>query len=314
MTALAAKQGHAETRLSCPCILKHPLRRSPCEKKHLKKVLIFDPKFDKNCTRRCISFEEDAYMEKGQRSVFSEQESADFSRDLPILRSHFKTSERLVEGLSIIKRAIHQLLKESVEAVPQALETSHLADRLSHLLTQLDHLDVSENADETSKWHFLGQHDGLTGLPNRHFFQHHVTQFLTTHPAPFSLLFIDLDGFKEINDTFGHKMGDCLLVEVAQRLKHVVRQDDVVSRYGGDEFTILLPTSAIPPIQIVERILQALSEPFLLGAAQKECHIGASIGIALYPKDGSSYDELIQAADEAMYKAKKNGKNTYALS
>src|SRR5690606_9157703 len=126
-----------------------------------------------------------------------------------------------------------------------------------------------------------------------------------------ALLFIDLDGFKQVNDLYGHDAGDLLLIEAAQRLKRCLRETDVVSRLGGDEFTIIL--SELRHLDHVEficqKILLALAEPFALG--EDAGHVSGSIGVALYPLDGQNSEELTRKADQAMYAAKQTGKNQF---
>ena len=126
------------------------------------------------------------------------------------------------------------------------------------------------------------------------------------------LLFIDLDHFKPINDTYGHAVGDWLLCQVAERLRAQVRADDLVARLGGDEFTIILANlhSSTDAERIAEKILQALSRPFLY--QQTPLRTGASIGLAWAPEHGSSVAELVKAADLAMYKAKQHGRGNWA--
>lgn len=158
--------------------------------------------------------------------------------------------------------------------------------------------------------------DPLCGLPNRRLFQDRLNQVqLKAHrdKQQFALLFIDLDHFKQINDTLGHGAGDQLLIEAAERIKHCVRECDTIARLGGDEFTIIL-TDTVDQL-IVERIAQdlirTLEHPFQLGS--EKGFISASIGIALYPHDGNDTETLIRHADQAMYAAKENGRNGYSF-
>jgi len=156
--------------------------------------------------------------------------------------------------------------------------------------------------------------DSLTGLPNRHMFlgrldqEKEKAQRTGLHVA---LLFLDLDHFKEVNDTLGHTVGDLLLIDVAQRLLNCTRKTDMVSRLGGDEFTVIL--GELKNIRCVERvaqkILSELSEPYLLG--EHNVYITPSIGITLYPEDGEESAILLKNADQAMYSAKQNGRNCY---
>ncbi len=156
--------------------------------------------------------------------------------------------------------------------------------------------------------------DSLTGLPNRSMFHDRLEQAIKkAHRSEkqVALLFLDLDFFKEVNDTLGHSMGDKLLQEAAQRLCRCVRETDTVARLGGDEFTVILGELADPRSveRVVCAILRMLSEPFQLGTEQ--VYISASIGITFYPNDGVEIDPLLKNADQAMYAAKEQGRNRY---
>jgi diguanylate cyclase (GGDEF)-like protein/PAS domain S-box-containing protein len=156
--------------------------------------------------------------------------------------------------------------------------------------------------------------DPLTGLPNRRMFHERLRMEMKKTDRShlqMALVFIDLDHFKDINDTLGHAQGDVLLKEAAQRLSASVRGTDTVARLGGDEFTVILSevSNASDVARIGEDILRRLSEPFQLGDNQG--HISASIGITLYPDDGSTVEVLLKNADQAMYAAKEQGRNRY---
>jgi len=157
--------------------------------------------------------------------------------------------------------------------------------------------------------------DGLTGLPNRHMFHDRLAQEMKKASRSnllLAVMFIDLDHFKEINDTFGHDYGDNLLKEVAERLTSCVRKTDTVSRLGGDEFTVII--SELVANEMLERImhsiLQALAAPFNLGI--EIVNISASIGVTLYPDDATEIDVMLKNADQAMYLAKSNGRNRFS--
>ncbi|MDO8350449.1 MAG: GGDEF domain-containing protein, partial [Gallionella sp.] len=139
----------------------------------------------------------------------------------------------------------------------------------------------------------------------------HSLPLAKRHNYKLAVLFLDLDGFKKVNDTLGHDAGDMLLQAVSRRLKGVIRASDMVARVGGDEFTFILNDvgSDENTALIANKIIIALSEPFDLNG--KTCQIGASIGIATYPDDAQNTGALIKQADEAMYLAKTSGKNTY---
>jgi diguanylate cyclase (GGDEF)-like protein/PAS domain S-box-containing protein len=163
-------------------------------------------------------------------------------------------------------------------------------------------------------WH-QANFDMLTALPNRHMFHDRLRQEIKKAKREslfLALLFIDLDGFKQVNDSFGHAQGDALLVEAASRIASCVRASDTLARLGGDEFTIIL--SGLDHVSSIERIahnvIGALNKPFLLEGDQ--ALVTASIGIALYPSDGSDPEELLRHADQAMYAAKNGGRNRYS--
>ncbi|WP_282756190.1 diguanylate cyclase domain-containing protein [Desulfuromonas thiophila] len=163
----------------------------------------------------------------------------------------------------------------------------------------------------------LAFHDSLTGLPNRRLLLDRLERALALAGRTdrcLALLFLDLDHFKQINDTYGHEGGDALLREVARRLLQAVRQSDTVCRQGGDEFVLLLTelTFAEDAAQVARKILQGFRQPVALQGQQVQVKV--SIGIALYPAHGQDSGQLMQQADEAMYRAKQAGRNRYAVA
>lgn len=174
--------------------------------------------------------------------------------------------------------------------------------------------DISERKRIEKQLEFMASHDVLTGLPNRSLFHDRLVQAMTQadrHHHLAALLFIDLDRFKIINDTFGHQLGDLLLCAVAQRLRATVRAFDTVARLGGDEFTIVLTEirQANEVADIAQKVLATFEKPFML-----ECYetfVTPSIGIALYPLDHRDAEGLTKNADIAMYRAKEHGKNNF---
>jgi diguanylate cyclase (GGDEF)-like protein len=187
-----------------------------------------------------------------------------------------------------------------------------LADNVSFALANFDHADEKARADQRIE--YLATHDSLTDLPNRVMFSQLLQfsiQAARRHDRQFAVLFIDLDRFKIINDSLGHEAGDALLVEIAARLRGCVRACDVVARLGGDEFVIILEeTAAIADVEcIAENLLAVLGQPLLLSG--HECNTTASIGIAMYPADGTDEQTLTKNADIAMYLAKEDGKNRF---
>jgi diguanylate cyclase (GGDEF)-like protein len=160
----------------------------------------------------------------------------------------------------------------------------------------------------------MAHHDVLTGLPNRLLLEDRVSQAMLKSKRssrPMALIFIDLDRFKNINDTLGHDVGDQLLVQAAQRGLSVLRDTDTLSRQGGDEFVVVLPEleHRQDAMHVARKILAALCQPYLL--AGHELTVSGSAGIALYPDDGQTVSELLRKADAAMYRAKEEGRNTF---
>lgn len=174
--------------------------------------------------------------------------------------------------------------------------------------------DVTERKLNEEKIQYLATHDFLTGLPNRMMFGHLLHQAVQTakrYQKQFAVLFIDLDGFKEINDTMGHEAGDQLLKEIARRLKNNLRAADVAARMGGDEFVILLEEVTDPGsvATVAHKMNNSIAQPLTMKG--RERRITASIGISLYPNDADDGQTLITHADKAMYVVKMKGKNNY---
>ena len=174
--------------------------------------------------------------------------------------------------------------------------------------------DISERRSHAERIAYQANHDALTGLPNRNLLNDRIAQALVQarrtdqHVA---VLFLDLDGFKFINDSYGHSFGDALLRTIAARLGVVVRESDTVARLGGDEFVILLPTLARSEdaVQVASKVLDAFKVQ--ISQDGRDLHLSASIGISVFPQDGDSCDLLLQHADVAMYRAKSNGRNGF---
>ena len=161
---------------------------------------------------------------------------------------------------------------------------------------------------------FVASHDPLTGLFNRSMFNERLQQALAQagrFERSLALLFIDLDGFKVINDTVGHNAGDALLAELATRLRTTLREGDVIGRMGGDEFVVLIEefVEAAQVAEVAKKVLETLARPFQLQG--RECEVTASLGISLYPEDGKDAQTLLKSADIAMYLVKQQGKNSF---
>ena len=176
--------------------------------------------------------------------------------------------------------------------------------------------DISERRNAEAQIEYQAYHDALTGLPNRLLFRDRLTIALAhakRQESPLTVMFLDLDRFKYVNDTLGHSLGDELLRAVAARLRSVVRDGDTIARMGGDEFTILLGdiTAAEDAAKVAQKLLDVVAHP--LRVEGHELYVTTSIGIAMFPDDGDTAEALLKNADSAMYRAKEIGRNSYQL-
>lgn len=183
-----------------------------------------------------------------------------------------------------------------------------------HQLIRSYLFDITARKRAEKNLEYRAFYDTLTDLPNRSYFDEKLEIALaeaSKNDDLMAILFLDLDSFKNVNDTLGHRMGDQLLKSFAQRLGSCVRNNDVVSRWGGDEFTLLLPHINSPEdtINLAQRILDDLKQPFEISGHQ--LYIKTSIGIAIYPQDGEDGETLLKNADAALYRAKERGRNHY---
>lgn len=211
------------------------------------------------------------------------------------------------------KKAAQRRLEQFNEELEQRVQqrTEELArtnDKLRH--------EIHERVKAQHELTHLATHDTLTDLPNRALFNEHMEIMLHNagrHGRTVALLFIDLDGFKQVNDTLGHEAGDRLLQEIARRMQVCVRKEDIVARMGGDEFALLLGDLQSPgdATQVAQKLIRRINEPVALG--EECCHVGASIGIAMFPDSAHDPDTLLRLADDAMYAAKAAGKNGFHL-
>ncbi len=201
-----------------------------------------------------------------------------------------------------------------VEVASLARDFNRMADSLLRRTQELEqNLTELQQAQDTIK--HMAYHDALTGLPNRHYFEERLAQALREarqRNRRMSVIFLDLDRFKFINDTFGHTLGDHVLQQIAHRLETIIRKGDMAARVGGDEFTLLLPdASAEEAVEVAERVLQRVREPQeILG---RQFRVTASLGITVFPEDGQDAEALLRNADIAMYKAKEEGGDSYRL-
>ncbi len=207
--------------------------------------------------------------------------------------------------------------RKSGEAYPEWLNISAIRDaqgQVTHYVAVFH--DITEIKASQEQIKYQAFHDALTGLPNRVLFNDRLRMALARAKRDqknLAVVFLDLDHFKSINDSLGHAVGDVLLQEVALRLKSNLRQEDTVSRLGGDEFIMILPDVEGPEQAVTgaQRILEDLERPFSLKG--HELYVTASLGITLFPADGENLETLVKNADMAMYRAKEQGRNTYQL-
>lgn len=200
------------------------------------------------------------------------------------IEKHKKTENKLAEAQSILEYKVDQRTQELQQA---NTELKHRAD-----------------------------HDPLTNLPNRNLFYELLSQEINKaerNQHKLAILYMDLDGFKAINDAMGHAMGDVLLVNIAKRLRASLRKADLIARLGGDEFTICYTNikKLEDIILLCEILISKVSQPMFLD--QHQCQIGISIGVSLYPEHGKDYDTLMRVADSSMYQVKNSGKKNFAI-
>ena len=201
------------------------------------------------------------------------------------------------------------------ETYPKWLTVSAVRDRAGQVVNFIKIFsDISERKEREERVRHLAHHDFLTDLPNRMLLSDRITQAISLaqrSDAQVAVLFLDLDRFKNVNDSLGHTIGDKLLQEVARRLRACVRGSDTVSRLGGDEFVILVPgvTDAGDVAVLAQKVLEVVSEPYWIEG--HELVSSPSIGIAVYPTDGPDVEALLRNADAAMYHAKESGRKNY---
>jgi len=263
---------------------------------------------------------------RGAQLLFGYTKDEIIGKNVAIL--HLKEDwERDKKNLAIIlKNAEHEdelrLITKSKKIIYAHLSLSQLKDEKGKLIGLVGYIkDITERTKaleklqkQKSMLHHQAYHDVLTGLPNRLLFQDRLQQSIEKakrNRSKIALFFIDLDRFKEINDSLGHETGDEVLKIVTERLKHVIRQEDTLARLGGDEFTIVIEdllheqTATL----MAEKILASLKEPIMINS--HTLYVSSSIGISLYPQDGNEYTHLLKYADAAMYKAKNEGRNNF---
>ena len=209
----------------------------------------------------------------------------------------------------------------SLRAKQQSLdEVGQLTDCFNNMLQTIEQRESSlenqvqkrtkELETANDKLYSFAYKDGLTGLPNRRYFYEKISE-LIKNDIKFTLIFLDLDGFKDVNDSLGHDFGDLLLIEAAERLKTCITEKDLIARLGGDEFTLILEgiNDSVYSTKVVSCAKAALNKPMKIKS--EDIKISASLGITFYPIDGQKVDEMVKRADQAMYLSKKKGRNRY---
>ncbi|MCP3775934.1 EAL domain-containing protein [Paenibacillus sp. MZ04-78.2] len=213
----------------------------------------------------------------------------------------------------IVALAVRYMLWQTADLMRTTVDLAGLA-LLTTPILYIVLTDIRNRELTVRQLTYLAYHDMLTGLPNRQKFQQSVGKSIRAAKLSgrkLSVMFIDLDRFKNVNDTFGHAFGDLLLAEAAERLKSGLQAGDCVSRQGGDEFTVLIKDASQPQDieKTAQKIIHLLSQPFPIDG--HEVRVGCSIGIAMYPQDGEDPITLMKNADTAMYRAKELGRNGY---
>ena len=237
-----------------------------------------------------------------------------------VLSSAIPAQNNVLRVLSLLDTETQKLALEASRKAHQAHEVArfwmYLLSGIALLLGIFVAAAVMYYTNRASRErHHLATHDALTGLPNRMLFMDRLGQSLVRAQRRNTLvgvMFIDLDRFKRVNDTLGHASGDALICEVAQRLRATTRAEDVVARLGGDEFGVVIDVARISQVlQVVEKILGVVSEPYRI--AERELFSSCSIGVSVYPNDGSDGTSLLKHADTAAFTAKNGGRNRFQL-
>lgn len=221
---------------------------------------------------------------------------------------------RAEEGLRQYRDHLEELVERRGTELRQVVtEAKRLNEQLHRVNDELTReITERKRAEETIKQ--MAYHDDLTGLPNRRLFNDRLTLEMAhaqRSQQNLAVILLDLDHFKDINDTLGHGVGDQLLQATGERLSNLLRKGDTVARMGGDEFMMILPEIAQveDAASVAQKILEVIRLPFVFDG--HELHISTSIGIALYPEDGKDGDTLVKNADIAMYSAKEQGRDNY---
>jgi diguanylate cyclase (GGDEF)-like protein len=217
------------------------------------------------------------------------------------------------------KRAEQQVLFANQELRRANEELEHRVEERTHRLIEANQrlkMEVANREESQARSQYLAYHDSLTGLANRLLFKEQLEEALTdvsSKPYPLAVMFLDLDGFKAVNDTLGHSIGDLLLKSVAARLRDIIAETDRIARLGGDEFAVLQTSSSQPgsSILLAEKIIEVVGQPCIIDG--HDVSVGASVGIALAQPGEMNAELLLKSADLAMYSAKSDGRGIYRM-
>ncbi len=226
----------------------------------------------------------------------------------PIL-SLARTAENITSFNDYSLRAKHYSTDEVGQLTDCFNDMLHTIEQREISLENQVQLRTKELENANSQLYKYAYRDGLTELPNRRYFYKKIQSLINTKNMKFTLIFIDLDGFKEVNDNLGHDFGDLLLREVAERLQSCLRKSDTVARLGGDEFTLILEgvDDHARALEIADKVKVSLNE--CINIKKEQVYITGSLGITFFPADGSTVDVMVKRADQAMYLSKKKGRN-----
>ncbi len=269
--------------------------------------------------RAMVEQEYRRYMESGRDCVIEfriHRADGEVRWIRELTRAYRKKGNRVAQTIGVIQDITERIKYEQEIIRAKSSLEQQVADRTNELANTIKQLqsEIIEREAVTSRLNFLANHDALTGLPSLRLCKDRLERSIIDaqrNKQLAAVMFLDLDGFKAINDSYGHELGDEVLKRTAKRIQIEIRETDTVARIGGDEFLIIL--SSLPDIKIVERIaanlINRIAEPIEL--ENISVSISSSIGIALYPHNGSTTKELIRNADTTMYAVKNSGKNNF---
>lgn len=265
----------------------------------------------------------------GSRYFSALLQSLNFEGEMPLRRKDGSslTCEVRIQALNpdhpqqgtlwmLVDVSERQRLQTELQRIHNELE-QQVSDSTQQLRTTVSdlHRQISDRQTDQDRIYWLAHYDSLTQLPNRALLaERSQAAIAQAHEQnrPLAVMFLDLDNFKQVNDSLGHGIGDMLLVELGKRLRHIVRDRDTVARLGGDEFVLLLPgANAQGAARVAAKVQEAARQPFTSAQGHHELNLALSMGVALYPEHGSDFDTLLQAADTAMYRAKASGRNDF---